>query len=102
VSEFATVIARWRSNTRPDEYARFQANPFEYRGLETNVRMGRFYLNRFVLDVQIDNSPAPPSVRFLRVEPGKPLLVAERNLENSRALAALRPAIEAYGRRTTR
>jgi hypothetical protein len=102
VAEFSTVIARWRSNTRPDEYAKLQANPFEYRGLETGVRMTRFYLNRFVLDVQVDKSPAPPSVRFLRVEPGRLLLVPERNLESSKDLGALRPAIETYGKRRKR
>ncbi|MGB6603452.1 MAG: hypothetical protein WBE65_04075 [Steroidobacteraceae bacterium] len=95
--EFATMIVRWVARPPHEQLAQTQMSP--YRAKLEGVNEVKLFLAGAVMHVKVDQRPYPEPFPELILRPDRPLVVIARELEGSKDILALRPALEAAAAR---
>jgi hypothetical protein len=98
--EFATMIVRWVAQPPHEGLAELQMSP--YKAKLEGVNEVKLFLAGAVMHVKVDQRPYPEPFPELILRTGEPLLVVARELEGSKDILALRPALEAAAARARR
>lgn len=91
--EFATMIVRWVAQPPHERLAELQMSPYKTK-LE-GVNEVKLFLAGAVIHVKVDQRPYPAPFPELILRPDGRLSVIARELEGSKDILALRPALEA-------
>lgn len=95
--EFATMIIRWVAQPPHEQLAELQMSP--YKAKLEGVNEVKLFLAGAVMHVKLDQRPYPAPFPELILRPRCPLTVIARELEGSKDILALRPALEAAAAR---
>jgi hypothetical protein len=98
--EFSVLIERWYAPPERQGLLRAQFSP--YCAEIDDVHEVKLFLAGAVIHVKVDKRPYPEPFPELMLRPGVPLHVISRELEGSKDLLALRPALDAHVARLRR
>jgi hypothetical protein len=99
-SEFSTMMVRWVAQPHHEGVAQTKFSP--YRAKLEGINEVKPFLAGVIIHIKVDKRPYPVPFPELLLHPGGSLFLITREFAGSKDVLAMRPALEAFARRSER